>query len=165
LGPVNILPKNRKVKVIDVISADEMAEKCISNFPESNIAILSAAVADFKPTAYVGQKIKTKKSGFSLELIGTTDIAVSMGKIKRDDQILVGFALETENETINAKNKLLKKNLDIIVLNSLNDKEAGFGFDTNKITIIDKFDKIDKFDLKSKDLVAKDIIEKIISMM
>ena len=165
LGPVNILPKNRKVKVIDVVSANDMAEKCISIFPESDIAILSAAVADFKPAGYVGQKIKSQKTGFSLELIGTTDIAESMGKIKRDDQILVGFALETENETINARNKLLKKNLDIIVLNSLNDNEAGFGFDTNKITIIDKFDKIDKFELKSKYQVAEDIIKKIISMM
>ena len=165
VGPVNTPIKNNSIKVIKVISAKEMAEQCILKFPANDITILSAAVADFTPENYNSQKIKNKENRFSLELVPTLDIAENLGKIKKENQILVGFALETENEISNAKKKLFKKNLDVIILNSLNDENAGFGFDTNKITIIDKFGKIDKFGLKSKDQVAKDIIEKIISIM
>ncbi len=165
VGPVNIVPKNSSIKIINVVSAKEMTEQCLKKFPESDVAILAAAVADFTPSDYRNQKIKSNGKGLSLNLIPTADIAGSLGKIKKESQILVGFALETENEVSNAKKKLLKKNLDLIILNSLNDEEAGFGFDTNKITIIDKYDKIDIFGLKSKDQVAKDIIDKVVSMI
>jgi phosphopantothenoylcysteine decarboxylase/phosphopantothenate--cysteine ligase len=165
LGPVNVRPKNNSVKIFNVIKAESMATECISRFPVCDIAILAAAVADFTPIEVQGKKIKKDKKETLLILKPTKDIAETLGKIKSSSQILVGFALETDNELGNAKAKLSEKNLDLIVLNSLKEEGAGFGHDTNKITIIDRNNNIDKFELKSKDEAAKDILDKIVSMI
>ena len=165
LGPASIMPENHNVKVIHVSDAESMASECISRFPECDIAILSAAVADFTPLSPSKVKIKKVAGEMVIELKPTTDIALKLGQMKNGNQFLAGFALETNDEIKNAKNKLKKKNLDIIVLNSLNDEGAGFGHDTNKITIFDRNNNIDKFELKSKDEAAKDILDKIVSMI
>jgi phosphopantothenoylcysteine decarboxylase/phosphopantothenate--cysteine ligase len=165
LGPVNIAPENDSVEIVNVTTAESMAAECISRFPGCDIAILSAAVADFTPEEVKGRKIKKDTNELLLKLKPTTDIAETLGKTKKPSQILAGFALETNNETENAIGKLSRKNLDIIVLNSLNEKGAGFGHDTNKITIIDRYNNIDKFELKSKEEAAKDILNKIVSMI
>ncbi len=165
LGPVHVTPRNQSVKIIDVITAESMADECISRFVGCDIAILSAAVADFTPEEVKGKKIKKDGNALLLKLKPTTDIAEILGKTKKPSQILAGFALETNNETENAREKLFRKKLDIIVLNSLSESGAGFGHDTNKITIIDKYNNIDKFELKSKEEAAKDILNKIISMI
>jgi phosphopantothenoylcysteine decarboxylase / phosphopantothenate---cysteine ligase len=165
LGPVSILPQNESVKVTKVTDAESMAAECIKRFPDSDIAILSAAVADFTPVKTELRKIKKGTGAMTITLKPTTDIALSLGKIKKTNQFLAGFALETDNEIENAKGKLKKKNLDIIVLNSLNEPGAGFEHSTNRITIIDKYNNIDKFELKSKDEVARDILDKIVSMI
>jgi phosphopantothenoylcysteine decarboxylase / phosphopantothenate---cysteine ligase len=165
LGPVNILPKNISVKVINVTTAESMASECVARFAGCDIAILSAAVADFKPEEVKGRKIKKNADELVLKMVPTTDIAQTLGKSKKPTQILAGFALETDNELENAKEKLYRKNLDFIVLNSLNENGAGFGYDTNKITIIDRYNNIDKFELKSKEEAAKDILKKIVSMI
>ena len=165
LGPVDISPKNSSVKVINVTTAKSMAEECISRFPGCDIAILAAAVADFTPVSVSSTKIKKGKTELILKLEPTTDIAETLGTNKKPSQILAGFALETDNELKNAKGKLLRKNFDIIVLNSLKEEGAGFGHNTNKITIIDRNNIIDKFELKSKEEAAKDILDKIISLM
>jgi phosphopantothenoylcysteine decarboxylase/phosphopantothenate--cysteine ligase len=161
LGPVNITPGNKSVNIINVTSAESMAAECISRFPLCDIAILAAAVADFTPLIVSGKKIKKGKTDLMLRLKPTTDIAETLGHSKKSSQIIVGFALETDNELENAKEKLLRKNLDLIVLNSLNEDGAGFGHDTNKITIIGRNNIIDKFELKSKEEAAKDILKKI----
>jgi phosphopantothenoylcysteine decarboxylase/phosphopantothenate--cysteine ligase len=142
-----------------------MAAECIARFPSCDVAILSAAVADFTPVEVKGAKIKKDEKELLLRLKPTTDIAQTLGKTKKPSQIIAGFALETDNELENAKDKLLRKNFDIIVINSLKDRGAGFGHDTNKITIIDRYNNIDKFELKSKDEAAKDILNKIVSMI
>ncbi|MFO7620402.1 MAG: phosphopantothenoylcysteine decarboxylase [Bacteroidales bacterium] len=165
LGPVNIRPANSNVKVIDVVDAESMANECISRFPESDIAILAAAVADFTPEHFEDKKIKKRDDGLILRLKPTTDIAERLGKMKKPGQFLAGFALETDNEVKNAVAKLKRKNLDLIVLNSLRDEGSGFGYDTNKITMIDRNNNIYKFELKSKEEVAADIIAKIASMI
>jgi phosphopantothenoylcysteine decarboxylase/phosphopantothenate--cysteine ligase len=165
LGPVDILPENKSVNVINVVSAESMAEECIARFPSCDIAILAAAVADFTPEIIADRKIKRGDNELVVKLKPTTDIAAKLGKMKIKGQLLVGFALETDNELENAISKLKRKNLDLIVLNSLNEKGAGFGFDTNRITIIDRNNIIDKFELKSKEEAAFDIIDKIVSLM
>jgi len=165
LGPVGVRPESTSVRVINVITAELMAEECINRFPECDIAILSAAVSDFSPEVFQEKKIKKDGKSMILRLKQNKDIALALGKVKKPSQILVGFALETDNEVQNAKDKLERKNLDVIVLNSLNENGAGFGFDTNRITIIDKYNNIDKFELKSKDDAAKDILNKIVSMI
>ena len=165
LGPVSIRPSERSIKITDVTTAGSMADECISLFPGCDIAILSAAVADFTPAEVKSSKMKKDKNDLLLRLKPTTDIASALGKMKRPGQILAGFALETDDELENAKKKLLSKNLDLIVLNSLKDEGAGFGHDTNKITLIDRNNIIDKFELKSKEEAAKDILEKIVSMI
>jgi phosphopantothenoylcysteine decarboxylase/phosphopantothenate--cysteine ligase len=165
LGPVNIRPHGHNIIVTNVTNAASMAEACLSKFPGCDIAILSAAVADFTPSEVKKSKIKKDKTDLSLKLKPTTDIAAAIGKIKKKGQLLVGFALETDNEIENAGKKLKSKNLDIIVLNSLNEEGAGFGHDTNKITLIDRNNIIDKFELKSKEEAAKDILKKVISMI
>jgi phosphopantothenoylcysteine decarboxylase/phosphopantothenate--cysteine ligase len=165
LGPVSVRPQNDSVKVISVITAESMASECISRFPECDIAILAAAVADFTPVKVYGEKMKKAGAKLLIRLKPTTDIAETLGRSKKTSQLLVGFALETENELDNAKIKLSRKNLDIIVLNSLKEEGAGFGYDTNKITIIDRNNIIDKFELKSKEETAKDILNKIVSMI
>jgi phosphopantothenoylcysteine decarboxylase/phosphopantothenate--cysteine ligase len=165
LGPVDLKPKNNSVKIINVTTAESMAAECISRFPFCDIAVLAAAVADFTPVEVARNKIKKGKTGFLLRLKPTTDIAETLGKTKTHSQVLAGFALETDNELDNAKEKLFRKNLDIIVLNSLNESGAGFGYDTNKITLIDRNNNIDKFELKSKEEAAKDILNKIVTII
>jgi phosphopantothenoylcysteine decarboxylase/phosphopantothenate--cysteine ligase len=165
LGPVSITPSHSAVEIINVTSAESMAQECIKRFPDFDIAILSAAVADYTPEEVKKTKIKKDGGELILKLKPTTDIAASLGRIKKDSQILAGFALETNNEIENAKEKLARKNLDIIVLNSLRESGAGFGHDTNRITIIDRNNNIDKFELKSKEEAAKDILNKIVSIL
>ncbi len=161
-GPSHQQIQHSLVKRIDVVSADEMYEAAHQYYNEVDIAILSAAVADYKPKNIASQKIKKKDVALEIKLSPTKDILASLGKIKQH-QFLVGFALETNNELENAKKKLKKKNLDAIVLNSLQDKGAGFATDTNKITIIDKNLNQKSFKLKSKVAVAKDIINEIVN--
>lgn len=165
LGPVNISTASSKINVINVTTADSMASECIARFMECDAAILSAAVADFTPQSISSRKIKKNGGFLTLELKPTTDIASELGKIKKPSQILAGFALETENEIENAKSKLKRKNLDFIVMNSLNENGAGFEVPTNRVTIIDRNNNIDNFELKSKEEVARDILEKIVSML
>ena len=160
-GPTHLKPKHSGVELIHVTSAEEMYIECHRHFESVNVAICAAAVADYKPKNVADQKIKKTELTFSIELEKTKDVLASLGKIKKS-QFLVGFALETENEIENAKLKIQKKNLDLIVLNSLNDKGAGFGKSTNKVTFIDNSFAIEPMDLKSKEEVAFDIINKII---
>lgn len=164
-GPVSMSSKNPGIKTLRIDSAAQMYEHCTKFFPECDGAVMSAAVADYTPEITENTKKKRDKTGFILNLIPTRDIAASLGKIKRADQILIGFALETDNELEHAKEKLIRKNLNFIVLNSLNDKGAGFGTDTNKITIIDRDNNTESFELKSKRDVAADIVEKMISII
>jgi phosphopantothenoylcysteine decarboxylase / phosphopantothenate---cysteine ligase len=165
LGPVNILPSNRSIEIINVISAASMASECISRFASCDIAVLAAAVADFSPGRIEKKKMKRTASDLILKLKPTKDIAEALGKMKNNSQILVGFALETHNEIANATAKLERKNLDLIIMNSLQDKGAGFGHETNRITIIDRNNNIDKFELKSKEEAAIDILDKIVTML
>jgi phosphopantothenoylcysteine decarboxylase/phosphopantothenate--cysteine ligase len=150
------------VKITRVTSAEDMYNVCLSHFPSSDIAVLSAAVADYRPIHKADQKIKKSESSMTIELTKTRDIAAELGKQKKANQYLVGFALETENETANAEKKIMAKNFDLIVLNSLNDQGAGFGHDTNKVTLIDKTGSKMEFPLKSKLEVAKDIANAIV---
>jgi len=161
LGP-NALPKQRLkgIEVIEITSAQEMYKSCQEKFNNMDVVILAAAVADYTPTNPAQQKIKKTSTEFSLHMSKTIDIAEWLGA-KKKNQLLVGFALETENEIKNAEAKLKKKNLDLIVLNSLNETGAGFKHDTNKITIISSDNKVKEFELKSKTEVAKDIINEI----
>lgn len=154
-----------KVKRIDVVSAADMLKACETEFPHSEIMVMSAAVADYTPVTAASQKIKKTNPEFSLELKKTTDILATLGQTKTTQQILVGFALETENEEAYAKAKLDRKNLDLIVLNSLNDKGAGFKGDTNKITIFNKAAEKVVFEMKSKTEVAKDICNEILKLV
>lgn len=152
------------IRRIDVMSAAEMFEATIREFPQQDVAILSAAVADFTPEHMADVKIKREKDDLTFTLKPTHDIAATLGTMKQENQKLVGFALETNQEHENAERKLTKKNLDFIVLNSLNDKGAGFGYDTNKITILDKTGQCD-FPLKSKQQVAEDIINHLENLL
>jgi phosphopantothenoylcysteine decarboxylase/phosphopantothenate--cysteine ligase len=161
LGP-SFIEVDGKIKTKRITSAEEMYEAVIPGFKSYDIIVMAAAVADYSPKNKSAQKIKKGDGGFSLELIKTKDILFEAGKIKSPTQTLVGFALETENEKENAIQKLSKKNADLIVLNSLNDEGAGFGSDTNKITIFDKNKKEYNFRAKTKKEVAADIIKTII---
>jgi phosphopantothenoylcysteine decarboxylase/phosphopantothenate--cysteine ligase len=165
LGPVNQSKVSPAISTINVISAKEMAKECLSRFPDCDIAILTAAVADYTPEKVSDTKIKKIAGDLVIRLIPTTDIASEMGRIKKRDQLLAGFALETDDELKNATAKLISKNLDLIILNSLRDEGAGFGYDTNRITMIDRNNNIDKFELKSKEEVAKDILDKIVLLI
>ena len=164
-GPSSERTISNSIVRIDVGSSAEMLNEVVQHFNESNITIMSAAVADYRPKEISTEKIKKQNSEFNLELVKTTDILSELGKRKQRNQILVGFALETENEEENAKDKLLRKNLDFIVLNSLKDKGAGFKADTNKVTIIDKNLELTTYSLKTKQEVAKDICQKIIDLI
>lgn len=157
-GPVNLTPIHNNIKLIQVESAAEMLEACKKVFTQSDIAIFCAAVADFTPEYKEGQKIKREKGEQLLRLIPTKDIAAVLGKMKNKKQKTIGFALETNHEIENANEKLHKKNLDFIVLNSLQNPGAGFQYDTNQISIITQNERID-FPLKTKKEVAKDIIQ------
>ena len=163
LGPVATNFSENGINLIRVTSTNDMYKACHEIYGEMDIAIMSAAVADYTPVAKADQKIKKKDTKFNLELTKTKDILKSLGEKKKKGQILVGFALETTNEKHYALDKLVKKNADMIVLNSLNDEGAGFGHDTNKITIFQKEGKEIHFLTKSKEDVAKDIVETIIN--
>jgi phosphopantothenoylcysteine decarboxylase/phosphopantothenate--cysteine ligase len=160
-GPTHEMVSYHSIQIFKVSSAQEMYNEVHNHFADVDIAILSAAVADFKPKFVANQKIKKSDTSFTIELEKTKDILASLGKIKKK-QFLVGFALETNNELEHAKTKLKSKNLDVIVLNSLNDKGAGFGVSTNKVTFITKSEKVIENDLKSKSEVAQDLIQLII---
>ena len=164
LGPSHIVVKHSNISVSKVESASEMLKMVNSYFKSSDIAIFAAAVADYTPSIVAKNKIKKSDEKLTISLLKTTDILSEMALKKTAKQFVVGFALETENELENAKEKLKSKNLDMIVLNSLNNKGAGFEHNTNKITIIDKQNNIFDFELKDKSEVAKDIIAKIIEL-
>ncbi len=162
-GPVQLQTKHANITRIDVESAGEMYEAATINFAKQDVAILCAAVADFSPATQANVKIKREKNDLHIELKPTKDIAAELGKMKTAQQTLVGFALETNDEEINALGKMQRKNFDFIVLNSLQDKDACFGVDTNKVTIYSKNGEKQVFSLKSKTEVAKDIVEAIVN--
>ena len=160
-GPTHLNVQNSTIKLIRVTSAQDMYDACHEFYSSVDVAIAAAAVADYRPKNVANQKIKKNDATFSIELEKTKDILASLGEQKKN-QFLIGFALETENEIEHAKQKIQKKNLDLIVLNSLNDKGAGFGQPTNKVTFISKDFEIEPKELKSKEEVAQDIINKVI---
>ena len=160
-GPVNLKTSHPAIRRVDVESAVQMYEVTSKEFVNSDVAVLSAAVADFTPKEKADHKIKRGKDDLLLELLATKDIAAELGRIKTASQLLVGFALETNDEEVNALSKMQRKNLDMIVLNSLNDKGAGFSVDTNKVTILDKAGDKTVYELKTKVEVAKDIVDQI----
>lgn len=165
-GPSKERNTDANVKRIDVTTAEQMYEACVREFPSCNAAIMTAAVADFRPKTVAGNKIKKETGGMSgVELVETQDILASLGKLKKSGQVLAGFALETDNEAENAKSKLVRKNLDFIVMNSLRDAGAGFGTDTNKITVFTRDGKTHNFDLKPKNEVAQDIADVLFSFL
>ncbi|WDF56370.1 bifunctional phosphopantothenoylcysteine decarboxylase/phosphopantothenate--cysteine ligase CoaBC [Mucilaginibacter sp. KACC 22063] len=164
-GPTSEATANRNILRIDVTSADDMLKACQKHFETAKACVMSAAVADYTPAQPAKQKIKKQTGDLNIELKKTVDILKVLGEVKRKDQVLAGFALETENEEQNAIAKIQKKNLDFIVLNSLNDAGAGFKTDTNKITIIDRDLKKTSFNLKSKTEVANDICDKLTKLI
>ena len=160
-GPSNV-PSSDSINRINVQTAQQMYDAVMDCKDESDVLIMSAAVADYRPKNTARQKIKKIEQTLSIELEPTKDILATLGKVKRKNQVLIGFALETENAVENAKQKLVKKNCDLLVLNTLQDSGAGFGHDTNKVTILDRHNNIATFELKSKAAVAKDILQAII---
>ena len=162
LGPSKLKIENKQINVIRVTTANEMFRATQNAFATANAGILAAAVADYRPATFSNTKIKKKSDDMRIDLEKTTDIAATLGKSKKAGQLLIGFALETNNEKVNAQKKLEKKNFDFIVLNSLQDKGAGFNHDTNKITIIHANNKMQEFELKSKKAVAKDIVDALV---
>jgi phosphopantothenoylcysteine decarboxylase/phosphopantothenate--cysteine ligase len=163
-GPTNQNLSDSSIDLTLITSSDEMYEKVIAKYNSTDVVIMSAAVADFKPKIISNNKIKKSNQSLSIEVENTKDILSYLGEHK-NNQLLIGFALETENEIENAKLKLKNKNLDLIVLNSLNDEGAGFSVDTNKITIISKGNKIINFPLKDKKSVSLDIVNNIIELI
>jgi phosphopantothenoylcysteine decarboxylase/phosphopantothenate--cysteine ligase len=157
-GSTNQTTNYSGIKLLKVISAKEMYNACTKEFKKANITVMSAAVADYTPETIAEQKIKKKDASFNLKLVKTNDILAALGKAKKKNQFLIGFALETNNEIQNAFDKLKNKNADCIVLNSLNDSKAGFGYDNNKVNILYKDGTVHPFELKSKKEVAKDIV-------
>ena len=160
-GPTNQIISSKKIHLINVKTGNEMYSNVLDNYEDADIVIMAAAVSDYKPKEFSQKKIKKDNKEINIKFEKTTDILNELGKHKKN-QFLVGFALENDNEIINAKTKLKNKNLDLIVLNSLNDKGAGFGYDTNKVSLINKSDEIVTFDLKEKSMVALDIFNYII---
>lgn len=161
-GPVSVKPTHKGVKVVAVESARDMLAQCREYFPQSDIAIMCAAVADYAPASTSDRKIKRETSEIpTIQLVKNPDIAAEMGKIKREDQRLIGFALETDNEMANAADKLRRKNLDMIVVNSLRDEGSGFGTDTNKVTLINAGGAKLSLPLMSKKDVARNILNAI----
>lgn len=161
-GPTHLKTSNTLITRIDIQTAQEMYDAAVKHFPMCDAAIMSAAVADFKPANTAKEKVKRGKDNMQIELTPNKDIAAELGKLKNTKQVLVGFALETNDEIKNAQKKIQNKNLDFIVLNSLKEKGAGFGVDTNKISIIDKSGNTKNFELKSKKEVAVDIVNELI---
>lgn len=164
-GPSHQTVSNTAIKKVAVTSAQQMFDACTSVAAQQDIIVMAAAVADYTPTEVATQKIKKAEGEMNIALTKTADILKELGKNKKSNQVLVGFALETNNELEHARQKLENKNLDFIVLNSMNDKGAGFGVDTNKITLLDKAGKQEEFSLKTKQEVAIDIVNKIISLL
>jgi phosphopantothenoylcysteine decarboxylase/phosphopantothenate--cysteine ligase len=164
-GPTHLSLQHPAIKLIRVESAEEMFEVCSEHFESCQAAILSAAVADYRPMNIATEKIKKSEHSLSIRLEPTPDIAKSLGAIKKEDQILVGFALETENEDANAQSKMKRKNFDMIVLNSLKNEGAGFGGDTNKISLFWPDNKRKDFGLKRKSEVAKDIVAELLELL
>jgi phosphopantothenoylcysteine decarboxylase / phosphopantothenate---cysteine ligase len=166
-GPVDLPIHHKEIKLTKVVSARDMLEACLTLFPEMDAAIMAAAIADFSPETASRHKIKKEDQTTQLviTLKRTTDVLAELGKIKKKNQVLAGFALETENETDNAIRKLKNKNLNFIVLNSLQDPGAGFAGDTNKITIIDNKKELLRFNLKSKQAVAADIADVLLAQL
>src|SRR5688572_6914887 len=165
LGPDSVLPNDERIQVTRVTSADEMLQECQSHFKDADVAILAAAVADYKPAEVAKEKIKKEKDTLTLELVRTPDIAASLGNSKQDGQILVGFALETQDGEANAMAKMKNKKMDMIVLNNPRDEGAGFGHDTNKVTFLFPDNKREIFELKSKKDVARDIAQAVHKMI
>lgn len=167
LGPSSINPNRKNITVLPITSAKEMYNATMTFFPKSDVAVLSAAVADFRPEIVANQKIKKNpdEDTLTLKLVKTDDILKTIGSQKKDNQLVVGFALETENGLTNAKKKLHTKNIDIIVLNEMNEAGVGFKTKTNKITVITKNDDIHEFDLKPKNEVASDLTNVIYQYM
>ncbi len=163
-GPVGINNVQQSVSIIPVVTAQQMFNVCQQHL-DYDIAVMAAAVADYTPEEVAPQKIKKSENVFTIQLKKTPDILAALGKIKNKKQVLVGFALETENELANAQSKLEKKGADLMVLNSLQDKEAGFGKDTNKITILSKSGMQKNFETKPKSIVAKDIVDSILEIL
>lgn len=165
-GPVSLSTTHPGIRRIDVESAEEMYQAAVRTFPDSDAAILCAAVADYRPEVQSDEKIKREKTGdITMHLVPNPDIAAALGKMKQAGQRLVGFALETTNEVVHAKEKLERKNLDFIVLNSLKDKGAGFRCDTNKVSILEANGKLTEYPVKPKNEVAGDIVEKLASLL
>ena len=162
LGPTELRTADTRVKVVEVESAEQMYQACAQVFPETDITVLAAAVADYRPRDFSDIKIKKKDDDMSLPLAKTVDIAATLGRQKREGQLLIGFALETNDPEQHAVSKMERKNFDFIVLNSLQDKGAGFGHETNKVTIFHRNGVKKTFELKSKTAVAQDIVEEII---
>ena len=158
LGPSKLQPKMEGLMLVRVESAQEMYDAALAHFPACQVAIMAAAVADYRPAKAATEKIKKKGENLTLELVKNPDIAATLGQQKTAGQTLIGFALETENAEENARGKLARKNLDYIVLNSLRDAGAGFGTDTNKVSIFGADNKVVHFELKTKEAVARDII-------
>jgi phosphopantothenoylcysteine decarboxylase/phosphopantothenate--cysteine ligase len=165
LGPAAVSPRHGAIKVYPVHTADEMYDRCLSLFADADIAVMAAAVADYTPAVTAPEKIKKNDSALTIELVKTKDILKSLGAQKRKGQLLVGFALETNNEREHALAKLTQKNADIIVLNSLRDAGAGFAYDTNKITLFTKDGGERVYEQKSKQQVAADIVDTIVKMI
>jgi phosphopantothenoylcysteine decarboxylase/phosphopantothenate--cysteine ligase len=165
LGPTSNGITQKGIQVHKVETADEMFDACVAAFGHADIAIMSAAVADYKPANKATEKIKKDAQHLNIELVKTKDILKTLGEKKYNGQLLVGFALETNNEKENALQKLKSKNADLIVLNSLNDDGAGFGHDTNKVTIFERGGNEIKYDRKPKQQVAKDIVDRIVNML
>lgn len=164
LGPSKLLPQEKSVKVLRVETAQQMHDAALQLFPAMHAAILAAAVADYRPRTVATEKIKKKGEELQLDLIKNPDIASDLGKMKKAGQLLIGFALETNDEELHAQSKLEKKNFDFIVLNSLRDAGAGFNHDTNKIRMLFKNNKKRDFELKSKNAVAEDILQAMIDL-
>lgn len=164
-GPSSLSTAHPSIHRTNVTSAAEMLEACEQHWSRADIGIMAAAVADYRPAQVADQKMKKKDDALTIILEATKDILKGLGQQKTERQLLVGFALETENELEHAKGKLERKNLDLIVLNSLNDPGAGFRHDTNKVRLIDRQNKVEEFELKSKSEVASDIVRKIISLL
>ena len=163
-GPSSQNISSNNIKITHIKTGKELYESIINEYHDSDVVIMAAAVSDYKPVKFSKKKIKKNNNELIIKLEKTTDVLFELGQIKKK-QILVGFALENDEELLNAKNKLKKKNLDLIVLNSLNDEGAGFGHDTNKITIVDSLGKITPYKLKKKDEVADDIFKHIIELL
>ena len=163
-GPVSVGTRSAGVEVINVTSAAEMFDACEDLIDSMNVAVFNAAVSDFTPVETSSKKVKRGSDEWTIKLKPTKDIAAEMGKKKGDEQIFVGFALETDHEVEHARSKLQKKNMDLMVLNSLREEGVGFGTDTNRVTMIDRFGNTDEFELKLKHQVAADLVDRVVKM-